>query len=231
MRAYFLLFTLSLSVLAVAQNLQKITIHPGENLSAQDFNRLVYQYPAFVFGKMHFRNDDSAGGYINYNLFLGAFQFVNNEGDTLVVTDQENIKDVVIGSSKFLYQNKEFLQVTAELACCKLGERSYVKIADKRKKGAFNLTTIANIESDDAFRADYKSHSLMINEDIILIKGTIFYLSNRNGDFLPANRKNVLKLFPKQQSQIEAYLERNDINFQNETDINNLLRFLESLKP
>jgi hypothetical protein len=57
----------------------------------------------------------------------------------------------------------------------------------------------------------------------------IYYFGDRNKEFRTANKKNVLRLFPRHQDAIEKYFNRNDVSFHNREDLIKLAAFLQGL--
>jgi hypothetical protein len=223
-----LLFLVSAQVL-FGQSSETFVLKPGEDLFEKHYKD-VFAYPEFRLGKVYYINGDSAGGKMNYNRFLEIFEFIDNHRDTLVFSPDENIKHINIAGDIYYYNKPDFLLWTAEAASCKLAVKQSVKLKDVRKIGAFGISTsTSKIESLDQLRAE-QTHQLIANEEIIFSKEKMFYFSNEKNSFLPANKKNILKYFSSKKKNIEAYLANHNIDFQNETQLLELLNFIQNIK-
>jgi hypothetical protein len=62
-----------------------------------------------------------------------------------------------------------------------------------------------------------------LNRDFIFTKETRYYFIDAGKHFIIANKKNLLKLFPKQNAIIETNLQKNEVDFKNEVDLKNLI--------
>ena len=107
------------------------------------------------------------------------------------------------------------------------------QVADVRKIGAHDtpkntvaITTVSNL-ADPAGRA--KSYDFLLNEDIIIRKETQYFLGDEYNHFVPAGKKKLLLLFPKDQLSIENYLKENKVDFDNKGDLEKLAQFLDQL--
>lgn len=213
------------SQISLGQSAQTFVLKPGEDLFEKHFND-VFLYPEFKFGKVYYTNGDSAGGRMNYNRFLETFEFIDNKWDTLVLTPGEGIKYFNIGGDIFYYNKPDYLLHKSGSVFCKLAVRENLKLKDVKKIGAFGISTsTSKIESLDQLRAE-QTHQLVANEEIIFTKESDFYIGNENNSFLPASKKNILKLFPEKKKSIEAYLENHNVDFRNETQLAELSNFI-----
>ena len=85
------------------------------------------------------------------------------------------------------------------------------------------------INSYSSYYDGQAMHKLTVREDIIMKKMTFYYISDKQNRFVPANRKNVLELFPKKERSVSAYLNANPINFNNKAELENLITYLLQL--
>lgn len=212
-----------------AQIAETVVLKPGDDLF-EKYNHEIYAYPQFIPGKVYYLSGDSAGGKMNYNNLAGKFQFVDNNGDTLDFAGETNIKYIAIAGDIYYYEKPNFLKQVAAFSVGKLAIKNSLRFADAKKIGAFGVpNSTSRIESLNEFRA-YQNHKLISNEEIIFNKEKVFFIGNADNVFLPANRKNILKLYPSIKKNVDAYLDSHSINFQSENDLLDLLKFIEKAR-
>ena len=71
---------------------------------------------------------------------------------------------------------------------------------------------------------------LEMKGDVVFSRQQIYYFINQNNLTFPASRKSILKLFPKQKSAVEKYLDEHPVQFNQEEDLRALLEFCAGLK-
>jgi len=206
-----------------AQALTKITIKAGENLSA--VYKQMYRFPKFTNGKVYFINKDSAVGKLNYNLMMGKMQFIDKSGDTLVLSDNNPIRLVVIDTVIFYCNSGECVELLAGYPPAELAVGYRLKFTDEQKIGAFGLpTSTQTIDNKNALIDN--NYQLLLNKDLIFTKETSYHFIDQSRNFLPANKKTLFKLFPKQKIFIEDYLQKTTVDFKNESDLKILFSYL-----
>jgi hypothetical protein len=214
---------------SIAQTSETFVLKPGEDLFEKHFSD-VFIYPEFKFGKVFYTNGDSAGGRMNYNRFLEAFEFIDNKWDTLVLSPEENIKYFNIGGDIFYYNKPDYLSYKSGSSFCKLAVKQSVKLKDVKKIGAFGISSsTSKIESLDQLRAE-QTHQLVANEEIVFSNEAVYYFGNDQNIFLPASKKNILKLYPSKKKEIETYFANHNIDFRNGNHLSDLLNFIEQSK-
>jgi len=221
---------LLLNSIALAQTINTITVRAGDSIkNALSFTD-KYQYPAFTDGQVYYKDGSVSRGKLDYNFLFDEMHFISRNGDTLAVTNEPLIKYVVIQKDSFYY-DKGFLHLIASNGMAKLAKKTLLKELDKQKIGGYDMrSSTSAITNYQSFTADNAVYNLHVREDILLAKKASYFFSNRNNEFLAANRKNVLKLFPKNQKEIAAYLKDNGVDFAKEDDLKRLMSFLQTLQ-
>ena len=215
-----------------AQDSTMITIKAGnrviDGLSTSD----IYYYPQFTNGKVFLRDGSRAGAKLNYTRLYDQMLFIGPKGDTLALADEKTIKFIVVDKDT-LYFDEGYVRLIANYGEVKLAEKQLWVVADFRKIGTHDtpkntvaITTVSNL-ADPAGRA--KSYDFLLNEDIIIRKETQYFLGDEYNHFVPAGKKKLLLLFPKDQLSIENYLKENKVDFDNKGDLEKLAQFLDQL--
>ena len=206
-----------------------ITIKAGTSFNESVSITDVYEYPQFVYGKVFFIPGDSSGGRLNYNRFLDQMQFIDLKGDTLNIAYPGTIKFIRISNDLFYYDNG-YVKLIKDNNTIKLTAKQTLKVSGKNKIGAYNMASTASaIDSYNSLTIDHKNYNLTPKEEFTLTKKTEYYFGDKYNRFVLANKKNIVRMFPKQERVVTAYLKENNVDFYNREDIEKLLQFLTNL--
>jgi hypothetical protein len=230
MRSLLLLFIILIGYTDLcAQDSTFVTIKTGQNVKDVLTTSDIYHYPQFTNGKVFLRDGSMAIGKMNYNRLYGQMLFINPIGDTLALADEKNIKFIVIDRDTFYYEGG-YLRLMANSGVVKLTQKQIWVLADIRKIGTHNRpTTTVAVTSFSSYtdgRDAAKSKDLIMNEDVVLRKETQYYFGDKYNLFVPASKKGLLQLFPKEQQEIDNYLKENKVNFNKKDDVEKLYQFL-----
>ncbi|HMK17628.1 MAG TPA: hypothetical protein VK492_05515 [Chitinophagaceae bacterium] len=230
MRSLLLLFIILIGYTDLcAQDSTFVTIKTGQNVKDVLTTSDIYHYPQFTNGKVFLRDGSMAIGKMNYNRLYGQMLFINPIGDTLALADEKNIKFIVIDRDTFYYDGG-YLRLMANSGVVKLTQKQIWVLADIRKIGTHNRpTTTVAVTSFSSYtdgRDAAKSKDLIMNEDVVLRKETQYYFGDKYNLFVPASKKGLLQLFPKEQQEIDNYLKENKVNFNKKDDVEKLYQFL-----
>ena len=188
-----------------------------------------FEYPQFVYGKVFFRPGDSSAARLNYNRFLDEMHFIDIKGDTLNIAYPGSIKFIRISNDLFYYDNG-YVKLIKDNNTIKLAAKQTLRMSGKNKIGAYNMASPGSaIDSYSSLNIDHKNYNLTPREDITLAKKTEYYFGDKYNHFVLANKKNVLRLYPKQEGAVTAYLKENNVDFNNREDIEKLFQYLTNL--
>ena len=188
-----------------------------------------FEYPQFVYGKVFFRPGDSSGGRLNYNRFLDQMQFIDFKGDTLNLANPGTIKFIRINNDLFYYDNG-YVKLIKDNNTIKLAAKQTLRLSAKTKIGAYNMpSSSSSIDSYSSLVIDNKNYNLTPREDITLTKKTEYYFGDKYNHFVLANKKNISRLYSKQDGNITAYLKGNNVDFNKWEDIEKLFQYLTDL--
>jgi hypothetical protein len=212
-----------------AQEGETINVNTGVNVaSVLSFNQL-YRYPQFKPGRIFYKDGTTAGGLLNFNIVLNEMQFISPGGDTLSVAHEATIKYLTVADDSFYY-HKGFLEWISGNETAKLLKKQYLKELDKRKMGGYGMySSTSAITSYNSYMADNTVYKLAVRDDVLMTRKVSYYIGNSNNDYLPASKKNIMKLFPKHQTAISRYLQQQEVNFDKESDLLKLIVFLQDL--
>jgi hypothetical protein len=224
-RLLFLIVFISFSNLW-AQDSTIVVIKTGNTIQEVLKNK-IYLNPEYIMGTVLFRDNSRAKAKMNYNSLYDQMLFIDQKGDTLAVKDEKEIQYVVLNTDTFYYK-EGYKKVVETNGSVTIAEKSVWEVSDIRKIGSHNRAS--NTYQVDSYHAiaDYVGLiNLILNQDVIMRKKPVFYLGDKYGRLVPATKKNLLFLFPKQEDRIADYLKENKINFSSREDLVRLTRFLE----
>lgn len=189
----------------------------------------IFHYPQFTRGTVFFKGGITAAAKMNYNQVLDEMHFLDPKGDTLAVTNEKTITYIVIDKDSFYYDQGYFRLIAGNLTG-KLAIKRVWKFTDRKRAGAYNTTSsVSAISSRNSYFDGRRFHQITVNEDVLLSKEEQYFFGDKNNNFLLATKKGLLKLFPKEHSSIERYLKENQIDFNNRSDLEKVVRFLGGL--
>jgi hypothetical protein len=227
-----LLFILLVYSNLSAQDSTLITVKAGEKFEDVLKPSDIYFYPRFIYSKVLFKDGRVADSYMNYNRLYDQMLFISEKGDTLALTDVKNIEFIVNDWDVFYYSGG-YLRLIADDTVIKLAEKQIWVVADVRKMGTHNTpkntVAITSVGYFSNGQDAAKSKELIMNAETLIRKETQYYFGDKYNHFVPATKKRLLNLFPKEEQRIENYLKENKFNFDTKDDLEKLCQFLLQL--
>ena len=223
----FLLFCVNK---AFAQDSTRFLIKADQYISEVLTPERIYKYPNFSKGKIFFRDNTITEAILNYNYLNGEIEFINPANDTLAIAKHQmlNIKHINLNKDTFYYDDG-YMQQVLRTPAGRIAKRQMLVVVKKEKLGAFDQpTSTTNVESMTLFKL-YSStsiHSLKIRENITMALVNEVFIGD-NYSFLPASKKNLLKLFSSKKSVINNYLDQHHVDFKNTEDLQKLFLFIQ----
>ena len=228
MKPFVCLLLVCYAAVAAGQK-NRITVKAGSNIMEVIPASEIFYYPEFRDGDVYLRNGTNAAARINYNRLVDEMHFISPKGDTMALSNEKEIKHLVIGADTFYYENG-YLRLLASGPLVKLAVSHIWVISDTRQLGAYNSTNNSvSITSFRSINQGGRLYDLVVNADLILTKVETFYFGDESNHFLEATRKNLLLLQPKQRKRIESYLEKNKTSFRKRADLEKLTLSLSPL--
>lgn len=203
---------------------EQITVKAGDDVATGFSPNGFFKYPQYMDGSFVLKDGSKATGRFNYNLVSGQMHFIGNNGDTLVLGEPVNIETIMVGNNPFIY-DKGYIEILDHNDLISLGKKIIVKWQTE-SIGAYGMANPTG--SVDHYRQIFAGNSyqrLNINQNIVFTKRTSFWLIDKNKNVIQANKKNFLKLYAADtQRAIEEYIKKNDIDFDKETELMQLIK-------
>jgi hypothetical protein len=190
-----------------------------------------YYYPHFAKGMVYFKTGQTTEAKLNYNLALEEMHFLNKNGDTLALANEETLKVIVVGKDSF-YFDKGYLKIVATYDNFKLASKQKNAARALKQRGAYgeDISGTAAVKINNFLSADRASVKLNSTEGSYGNFEVDYFIMDANSTFIPVSKKNILKYFPNHKSEIETYITTNSLNLEQELDIKKLLLYASLLK-
>jgi hypothetical protein len=202
------------------------TVRAGENIKEALGDSVIYHYPQFMSGVVHYKNGTLSHASLNFNLVTGEMQFITPSKDTLAIANESSIDHITIQDDTFYY-DKVYIQLIHDNSNAKLGKIEIIKQANIAKQGAYGqMNSTSAIDAIDSYYSSGQMYKLAETTTITMRKSIILFMGDKNNHFLPANKKNISKLFGKKNSTVESFIKENKIEFDKEHDLIKLVDYL-----
>jgi hypothetical protein len=211
-----------------AQDSTLVTIKAGSSIRDVLATKDIFLYPQFIRGNVFFRNGTKAIAMMNYNSLNDQTLFINPKGDTLALTEEKTIKFIILDKDTLFYFDEGYIRIIASNSVVKLAEKQTWEVADIRKIGSHDRpsTTFAITSYSTLTDRFGETHDLLLKEDMVLRKKAKYYFGDTYNHFVPAGKKHLLLLFPKEQNSLANYLKENKVNFDRKADLEKVAQFL-----
>jgi hypothetical protein len=204
------------------------TVKPGENFYEVIPFKDIFRYPNFIVGNVTFKDGRSVDGRLNYNMLIKQVQFIDPKGDTLSLADENTIRHIIISKDTFYYSN-EYVRQIASWNNIKLAESDYYNEFLQRP-GSYGLSSSATASNRiSSLLVQGRTFEVNTEQEMVLVRAKQYFIGTRFNEFFPADKKLLLKAFPKHRKKIEGFLDGNAIEVSNKEDLVKLAGFLETL--
>ena len=233
MRLFLVIIVFCLSFGGQAQDSLTIFIPAGKSISDVAKPEKLYRYPDFRNGKVFFRDGTITSAKLNYNYLNGEVEFISGK-DTLAIVKEQvlNLRDIEIDTAKFYYSGG-YLEQVANIDNRKILKKQEYKVSKREKIGGYEQPS--STTAIESYSSITDSHGMMntkliVRENITLVRPPQYFIGDQYNTFLPANKKNFLRLYQKNKAQIERYFRSNDVDFKKLEDLKKLLASIETPK-
>lgn len=207
----------------LAQNTETIRVKAGEDISKIISPNGIYRFPSFTTGTYVKNNNIASSAKLNYNLLTGEMQYLNSTGDTMTIANASEINVLKIQDALFYYRNG-YKEVIVANDPVRLAVETSFKL-EHEKVGLYgqsnasqDIITINSYTNTNIFQ-------LTLGEDAVIRKKTTYFLFNKDEPPVVATKKSFLKIFTKNKTAINKYIDENKINFNKQEDLKKLLTF------
>ncbi len=191
----------------------------------------VFKYSSFQPGTVFYKDSTKNDAKLNYDRIFGKILYLDRMGKSVALDNPETVAMVTIAKDTFCFFDTTCVLKYTHFNRLNLYVRQTIVYAKKHNSGERNNmdpVVITNgsglpynkeeFKDDDGFNKN--SMFRMIND---------YYIADKNLNYRIVTKKNVLEIFPSQKDKLKKYLKDNDINFDNASDIEKLLQYMNSL--
>jgi hypothetical protein len=227
-----LLFLTASSESLISQNISSGLITIKDELPAS--SKGIYQFEEFKEGKVYFKNGKHTRAKLNYNYLHGEVEFIHANRDTLLLTHKEFVDHIMIGEHVFYSQLKSGeMEVVGNFDKVILARKKHLVIKGNSKNMSDRKLTASDespIPSSLLISNQSGEFQWQNNTSKPEYKyKTTYYLIDQNRIFHPANRSGFAKIYSGEQRVLSDYVKRNNINFNNEDQLKQLLEFCSGM--
>ena len=210
-----------------SQASERVYVNSGAD-QWENFMKVIYLYPSFKDGMVEFKNGQRFVRPMNYNKLAATVEFITKKNDTMAFADEASVGHIDIGGDVFVFTPVCMRFLSSKKVKLYIYEK--VKLGDKQKIGAFGIPNSGSaIETVERIEDNQRSYKISPNETVILRKSSAYFLQTATSEILPANKKNVVSLFPQQEEAVKNYLKTHNVNFNKSSDLLELVNFLDTL--
>jgi hypothetical protein len=210
----------------LAQKDTSVVIKAGQTVGDVLGVKEIYRYPQFKTGLVSFVDGRNSTARLNYNMLYGEMEFISPDHDTLALDNEKLLKWVLIDKDTFYFSENYLLQLSS-YGSKKIAQNKDWKIVRMDKVGAFDQPVFAGADAYGLL-SDRRSVKLTVRENLTLALKPYFFIGDRQ-KFYPLNKKNIMRLYPKYDKIISAYLEQEQIDYGKENDVLKLFNYLQSI--
>ena len=221
-------FCVLMTFYITAQTKKKFTVEPGQKIVEAIPATDLYSHPQFTLGTVQLRDESEATVKLNYNCVFGEMQYIDPaKGDTLSLAEEKNIRFVAIEKDTF-YFDEVWLQFISGNSNLKIAKKKILEMTNKEKLGAMESPTFGAIDTYNKFTGSQHMKDLVAKERLTFSEHITYYFGDRFNRFSKANKKGLLKMYSKQEKELEKWLVENKIDFNKEDDLKKLFEYLET---
>jgi hypothetical protein len=225
-KIFFFLLCVATATLSFAQVRETVVLEPGVT-SLEGLQGKVHQYPQFTQGVVHFKNGNRGKSRMNVSLFTGEILFLAASGDTLALSNEEDISFIEIGQDTFYFGAHQFLKQIKSFADVKIASFQKIKEIERRKTGGYGETLSGAVASWSFINIRKLFVELSPLEKIVLSKETTYYVGNTDNEFLPLNKGNILKAVPSARQKLaKNYLQKQTVDFNKPGEVETFLNWV-----
>ncbi|MDR3350776.1 MAG: hypothetical protein LBN98_03910 [Prevotellaceae bacterium] len=207
----------------LAQKKITMNVRTGQNVN-EALSNSRFLFPEFQ-EVMLATKKGSGQARMNYNMLTGVMLFIGENGDTLALTNPDDIFSIRFGQSDFIHTSKGYVEVLATAGHIRLVVSRRIKPATVKQYGAYGMTTsTAAIENAAVISDKATPDGLTINREITYAVVQTFYL--QSGKSLgPVTEKNFQKNFGKNKDIISSYVKEHDLDLKQAAGLIRLFNF------
>ena len=217
--------------------LQSEAQQPGSSRAAteaaneDEFEKKLFKYRQFQTGRALLKEQGFTEGRFNYSYLTNEVLFLSPAGDTLVLDLPENYRSITIDKDTFRFSGGIYCEQVTHLHDYNVFLKRSLQAAGADKKGAYD--TYSGSSSSNSVGSYYDGallRSLTPDEKRHYAYKDYYFVTDRFGNFHPADKKGIFNLFSKHEKALKAFIEAEKIDYHKRADLEKLLQYVHTLK-
>lgn len=185
-----------------------------------------YVFPEFTKGIVLMKNGNVNEAVLNYNSLTEEMIF-ETRGTKLALSQIETIDTVFIGTRKFIPRDNAFLEVLLK-SKYSLYVAHKCKLKDPGKPSGYGTTSQTSaITTYSKFFTNGKVYDMKLPEGYDTQPSVEYWLDKDGKLNKFISIRQLSKLFANKQSEFKAYLKKHDVDYDNQTNVVELVRYLQ----
>jgi hypothetical protein len=226
----FRLFLVVVLVLAqydagAQQSAKLYRVRPGESLRHSVWRDSLYRFDNFTEGRVTFIKGISKTYKLNYSLLSGEMEFIDHDGDSLILRGTPDLRIVNVGGRIFFHHYRAgYIEVLVQMPIA-LGVKHFLNVERREVTGdnGYGQTSFQTTAVNSIYRQSGSSFS---NYDVFYEKAAIYFFIDRTNSPLVATRNSLFRLFPNHRTELKEFLKENRINFRDRKDMMALTNYI-----
>jgi hypothetical protein len=218
----FVIMSLSLQ----AQPPGAILVKAGEDFRGVIPRTERYRYPQFQEGVLFYpQSTRSEIMKMNYDLVVGAMQFLDEKGDTLFIAEDSNIFKYIKIQKDLYYHDflLGYFEMGTREGLVKLLIQNKWKVLRREPVVNNGYSSSASIATTEYSLRRSDINTFVQNENILYTKELYYFLLGKRDKIYKANKAGFVKAFSDHRRQVKQYIGNHDIDFRKEEDIRQAL--------
>jgi hypothetical protein len=190
-----------------------------------------FQFENFSNGYVTKQTGMRSEAKLNYSYLYGDILFVSPSLDTLSISDVHLVKNVIIGENTFFHDTKYgFVEIIADYDGVKVAKKSQLALVDFHNRTRFDRMESVTSKPGQTTFIGMPATVKLENLTNIRLKPRVLYLViDKNNRLHIAKRESFLRIYARTKKKVIAYLDTQDVDYQNENDLKEITRYCASL--
>jgi hypothetical protein len=187
-----------------------------------------YVFPEFTQGIVLMKNGTENRALLNYNSLTEEMIF-KDKGKMLALgkPELEQVDTVFIKDRKFFTQNGKFVELILHSTSDLYAEHKCKLIPPGKPAGYGGTSETSSVSSYSSLSSGGRVYDLKLPDDF-KVEPYTFYWLKRNGELNKfASIKQLMKLYEDKTDLCKAYVKKNDVKFNDQESIVQLIKYLE----
>ena len=210
---------------AYAQNIEgSITIKARENILTKLPEQAAYLLPAFTDAVVTGRDGSLSSGRVNVCLVDNSVRFITDSGDTLLMSNAENVSRIVFADTVLLQVQDYFVKQMVVYGQKSIAERRQLKLTQQAESAGYSSIpavstakkgTMVALDPTYVYEAE-TDYDYRMTTDLVLTDGTEVY---------SAKLSSFVKVFPDRKKEIRSFVKEHRTDFNDKQDLADLFFF------